>query len=183
MNLGPGEPAEGGRLATSEQAGAERAGTEPASTESATIAEAGQAAADGERAQWAASPEPARVTEPGGRPGIALPGEPAGDLEGPLLGDAAGLRAGWQRIQAGFVDDPREAVTDAAHLVEHTAQALAGALRRRQQGLRAMLDGTGAPGAAEPADDGQPAAGGPDTEQLRLLLRRYRDLFSQICPP
>ena len=140
--------------------------------------EPGEAAADDETAQGSGG------TEPAGRPdGTVRPGEPAADLEGPLIGDATGLRASWQRIQAGFVDDPREAVADAADLVEHTAQALAGALRQRQRGLRALLDGSGSPGPADPAGDGQRAAGVPDTEQLRLLLRRYRVLFNQICPP
>jgi len=72
----------------------------------------------------------------------AQPG--AADMDGPLVGDAAGLRASWHRIQAGFVDDPRESVADAAALVEHTAQVLVGTLRQRQQQLRGMWDTTAA---------------------------------------
>jgi hypothetical protein len=72
----------------------------------------------------------------------AQPG--AADTDGPLIGDAAGLRASWHRIQAGFVDDPREAVADAAALVEHAAQVLVGTLRQRQQQLRGMWDTTAA---------------------------------------
>jgi hypothetical protein len=212
------------------------------------------------------------------------------DLDAPLIGDAAGLRASWQRIQAEFVDDPREAVVDAAALVEHVTQTLVGTLRQRQQRLRGMWDGsaaqatftpyastadggfrptatftpkhagaaeadTGGPGATftpndaaatdaapasegvitgedvrnvdsgrvpagddphggdyqdadlqdgtgvrdsaapagngvppapvpAPAGAGQPAAGVvADTEQLRLVLRRYRSLLDQLCPP
>jgi len=93
------------------------------------------------------------------------------------------------------VDDPGEAVADAASLVEHTAQALVGALRQRQRLLRdtwdreRSTDGLGAPAGgspegADPAASGQPAPEGvPDTEQLRLLMRRYRDLFDHICQP
>ena len=118
--------------------------------------------------------------------------EPVADLDGPLLSDADELRTSWPRIQAAFVDDPREAVADAAGLVEHAAQALTSALRQRQRQLRAVWDGDGmpdgtqyadsggtAPGAAAPDGDRQ-AADGPDTEQLRLLIQRYRRLFDQL---
>ena len=200
------------------------------------------------------------------------------DMDGPLIGDTAGLRASWQRIQAEFVDDPREAVVDAAALVEHVTQTLVGTLRQRQRQLRGMWDGTAAQatftpneaGAAEPArrgpeatftpketpgpgetpgpdgaftsdgmgtpddvraadsgrvpasDDlrgngvqggafqdhgnfqdpgnvqnggapagaGVPASAGRaaagrvlDTEQLRIVMRRYRSLLDQLCPP
>jgi hypothetical protein len=102
--------------------------------------------------------------------------EPAADqTDGALLADAARLHAGWQRIQAGFVDDPREAVADAADLVEHTAQAFVGALQQRQRKLRGIWSGTGRPdGAAEQITD---------TEQLRLMMQRYRSLFDQLCRP
>ncbi|MGB6575461.1 MAG: hypothetical protein WBF20_27560 [Trebonia sp.] len=118
--------------------------------------------------------------------------EPVADLDGPLLSDADELRTSWPRIQAAFVDDPREAVADAAGLVEHAAQALTSALRQRQRQLRAVWDRDGmpdgtqyadsggtAPGAAAPDGDRQ-AADGPDTEQLRLLIQRYRRLFDQL---
>lgn len=149
--------------------------------------ELGQPARDGrlattdEAAEHAVNREPARAAEPGAPPaGTGQAAEPAGDADGPLLGDASGLRASWQRIQSGFVDDPREAVADAADLVEHTAQALAGALRQRQQRLRAMWTGSG----EAPPGAGQRNAGDiADTERLRLLMRRYRVLFDHICPP
>jgi hypothetical protein len=118
--------------------------------------------------------------------------EPVADLDGPLLSDVDELRTSWPRIQAAFVDDPREAVADAAGLVEHAAQALTSALRQRQRQLRAVWDRDGmpdgteyadsggtAPGAAAPDRDRQ-AADGPDTEQLRLLIQRYRRLFDQL---
>jgi hypothetical protein len=121
--------------------------------------------------------------------------EVTADLDGPLISDADELRTSWQRIQAAFVDDPREAVADAAGLVEHTAQALTGALRQRQRQLRAMWDRDGMPDGVEYADSGGTApramspGGGrqatddPDTEQLRLLIQRYRALFSHLCRP
>jgi hypothetical protein len=143
-----------------------------------------------------ASLVPAARVAAGESAGRATGVEPAADLDGPLLSDTDELRASWQRIQAAFVDDPRDAVADAAGLVEHTAQALAGALRQRQRQLRAMWDRDGVPDGVEYADSGgstaaavspgedrPAAAGGPDTEQLRLLIQRYRVLFNHLARP
>lgn len=123
----------------------------------------------------------------------ALPRPAPADMNEPLLGDAAALRVRWQRVQAGFVDDPREAVGDAADLIEQTAQALVGALRQRQRRLRVMWErGPADDGAAEgeaAADSGEAASGGAatargaDTEHLRLMMQRYRALFNQLCRP
>jgi len=122
---------------------------------------------------------------------IASTPEPLPALED----DTDELQASWQRIQGAFIDDPREAVADAAGLVEHTGQLLAGALRQRQRQLRALWDRDGMPDGVDYADSGSPAGtvssdagrraadGGADTEQLRLLIRRYRDLFNQLCRP
>jgi hypothetical protein len=126
---------------------------------------------------------------------VAPAWDAAAGLDGPLLSDTDELQASWQRIQGAFIDDPREAVADAAGLVEHVGQLLAGALRQRQRQLRAMWDRDGMPDGVDYADSGSPAGtvssgadrpaadGGPDTEQLRLLIRRYRDLFNQLCRP
>ena len=120
--------------------------------------------------------------------------EAAGDLDRPLLPHVAGLRASWQRIQFGFVDDPHEAVQDAADLVEHTAQALAAALQQRHRLLRSLwdsnrpLDDLGSapasvPPQAQPAGRSRPADNTLDTEDLRLLMQRYRTMFNEICRP
>lgn len=117
---------------------------------------------------------------------------------GPLLRDAAGLRSSWHRVQAGFVDDPRQAVSDAAELVEHTVQALIGALRERQKALRDMwrrgpVDGAsraastvgGDASGGDPADsDGAATADSTtETEHLRQMMLRYRTLFDQLSRP
>jgi hypothetical protein len=112
-------------------------------------------------------------------------GKAVADVDEPLLEDADELRANWLRLQAGFVDNPHEAVSDAADLVEHTAQALVGALRKRQQELRQMWHG-GRPngsGTTDADEDGQGArlSAADTTEQLRLLMKRYRVLFNHIC--
>jgi hypothetical protein len=108
----------------------------------------------------------------------ARPVSTAAGLDEPLLADADGFRARWQRTQAGFIDDPREAVGDAADLIEQTAQALVGALRQRQRQLRVQWESGQADGA--PGANGQ---AGADTEHLRLMMQRYRALFNQLCRP
>jgi hypothetical protein len=172
-------------LAEPEPAAAEPAAAEPAVAD-ATASEATAYHASAAPA-WDAQAADDAAT--GHKAGI----EPSADPDGPLLSDADELRTSWQRIQAGFVDDPREAVADAAGLVEHAAQALTSALRQRQRQLRAMWDrdgmpdgveyadsGGAAPRAAAPDGDRQAAADGPDTEQLRLLIQRYRRLLDHL---
>ena len=109
--------------------------------------------------------EPAAMPEPG--------------FTAPLLGDAAEWRTRWQRVQGDFVDDPQAAVRNAADLVGQTAEALMGALRQRQRQLRAAWERDSA--------DGRPAGGmtpgAPDTEELRLMMQRYRALFNELCRP
>ena len=132
-------------------------------------------------------PNPVPVPAPratGEEEPAALPtGMPGPDFAAPLLDDAADLRGRWQRVQGDFVDDPQAAVSDAADLVGQTAEALIDALRQRQQQLRAAWER----GAADGSPDGQSpaamAAGVPDTEQLRLMMQRYRALFNQLCQP
>jgi hypothetical protein len=46
-------------------------------------------------------------------------------------------------------------------------------------GVEYADSGGTAPGAAAPDGDRQAAADGPDTEQLRLLIQRYRRLFDR----
>jgi hypothetical protein len=140
-------------------------------------------------------PTRAEETRPLPRPREAV-------TEQSLMGDAAGLRARWQRVQASFVDDPRSAVGDAANLVDQTAQALVVALRQRQRQLRGMWDRDAAPEDSAPegsvpegsvpdgsvpeggiANGGVTADAGLDTEQLRQLMQRYRSLFNQLCRP
>jgi hypothetical protein len=100
------------------------------------------------------------------------------DPNAPLLGDPVGLRASWQQAQAGFVDDPRAAVAEAAELVEHTAQTLIGSLQQRQRALRTQWDNNGS-SAASPSTTSDLS----DTEQLRHLMQDYRNLFNQLCRP
>jgi len=108
---------------------------------------------------------------------VSAPSAAAGEdgLDGPLLGDTVGLRLNWERLQAGFVDDPEEAVSGAAELVEDTAQALVSALRKRQRTLREL--------AKRGAAEGEGGPGATDTEHLRRMMLRYRSLFYQLSRP
>ncbi|MGW4619748.1 hypothetical protein [Streptomyces sp. NPDC004592] len=102
------------------------------------------------------------------RPGVRAAGEPGtrGDLhEATLLprdaSDELGMRL--QHAVGGFVDNPREAVEEADHVMEEAAARLAEALASRRRTLKASWQDTG---------DGPHATA--DTEQLRLALRDYR---------
>ncbi|MFI9325179.1 hypothetical protein ACIGXI_36135 [Kitasatospora aureofaciens] len=77
------------------------------------------------------------------------------------------LRAEWHSVQAGFVDDPRQAVQQADALIEKSVGLLAEAVTERRHQLRG----------AEAAPDGAPAA---STEDLRLTLREYRALLDRL---
>ncbi|WP_405151313.1 hypothetical protein OG589_20310 [Sphaerisporangium sp. NBC_01403] len=69
----------------------------------------------------------------------------------------------WREVQAGFVDDPRDAVERADQLVEEAVTALTS----RRQGLVDRWKNS---------DQG-------DTEQLRLALRDYRSLLEELVGP
>ena len=73
------------------------------------------------------------------------------------------FRSRWQEIQQGFVDDPWSAVKDADGLVGDVLEKLAAILEEQRRRLA-----------------GQWSDGEPDTEQLRLTLRQYRDLLDHL---
>ena len=78
--------------------------------------------------------------------------------------EAKDFRTRWDAIQAGFVDEPRQAVQQADSLV-------AGAMKRLAEMFaaeRAKLEGQWDRG-----DD-------VSTEDLRLALRRYRSFFGRL---
>ena len=192
--LADDEPAAAGSTASEYVLAEPEPESEPAADEPAAAAPvpAGATASGATALHSTAAPAWDAQTADGAATGHKAGIEPVADLDGPLLSDADELRTSWPRIQAAFVDDPREAVADAAGLVEHAAQALTSALRQRQRQLRAVWDRDGMPDGTEYADSGgtapgavapdgdRQAADGPDTEQLRLLIQRYRRLFDQL---
>lgn len=65
----------------------------------------------------------------------------------------------WRELQAGFVDDPGQAVRGADELVGEIMRELA----ERKQGL-----------------EQQWGSGPADTEELRVVIREYRAFFNQL---
>jgi hypothetical protein len=78
--------------------------------------------------------------------------------------EAEGLRSDWSRIQASFVDEPRKAVEDADNLVATAMKRLAEAFASERAGLEGQWDR---------GDD-------VSTEDLRLVLRKYRSFFDRL---
>lgn len=122
-----------------------------------------------------------RADEPVAVPNApAAPAAPAAGDE-PLFANAELMRASWQQVQAGFVDDPKAAVSDAADLIDVAVKAMVETLRQRQRQLRDMSGNGTANGVGNSAGYGSAASSDvPDTEQLRLVMQRYRSLFNQL---
>jgi hypothetical protein len=78
--------------------------------------------------------------------------------------EAQQLRARWDSIQAGFVDEPRRAVEEADSLVAAAMKRLAETFADERQNLESQWDR---------GDD-------VSTEDLRLALRRYRSFFGRL---
>ena len=73
------------------------------------------------------------------------------------------FRARWEVIQQGFVDDPRQAVTEADNLVDDLLKRLSDTFERQHQDLEKQWS------------DGEPS-----TEDLRSALQRYRAFFRRL---
>ncbi|ASW56399.1 hypothetical protein [Plantactinospora sp. KBS50] len=102
----------------------------------------------------------ASPTGDGALPPGAVPTEPVTALIGDRAGD---FRDRWRDVQLRFVDDPQAAVGEAQGLVDEAIEALAAALSRQKDELGTWRqDGTN------------------DTEQLRVLVRRYRDFLDRV---
>jgi hypothetical protein len=81
-----------------------------------------------------------------------------------LLGDTSDLSREWDRIQAGFVDEPRRAVEQADALVAQVIQRLATSFSEERSQLESQWSR---------GDE-------VDTEDLRMSLRRYRSFFNLL---
>jgi len=73
------------------------------------------------------------------------------------------FRSNWAVIQQGFVDDPWHAVKDADRLIGDVLEKLAATFEEQREQLA-----------------GQWSDGEPDTEELRLTLRSYRDFLDRL---
>lgn len=93
--------------------------------------------------------------------GDASPGEPY-----PLLSDdhTDRFRGRWEEIQARFVDEPRSAVERADHLVMEVIQQLQTSFTSERETLETEWD----------------RGGDVSTEDLRIVLQRYRSFFDRL---
>ncbi|MFF9909154.1 hypothetical protein [Streptomyces sp. NPDC013457] len=94
-------------------------------------------------------------------------GGPAGQLLGEGERDRLGQRL--HHALAGFVDSPQGSVAEAAEVLAEAERELIAALRDRSTALRAGWQ-----------ENGDPDGPGPDTEQLRLTLRTYREVTERL---
>jgi hypothetical protein len=78
--------------------------------------------------------------------------------------EANELRARWDSIQVGFVDEPRKAVQEADALVSDTIKRLSEVFANERQNLEQQWG----------RNDNV------STEDLRVALRRYRSFFSRL---
>ena len=78
--------------------------------------------------------------------------------------DTADFRSRWDKIQTGFVDEPRDAVQRADELVASAIKRLAEVFANERQKLDSEWDRTD----------------NVSTEDLRLALRKYRSFFDRL---
>jgi len=77
--------------------------------------------------------------------------------------DAVDFRTRWEVIQQGFVDDPRNSVSEADKLVDDLLKRLSMSFEQQHQGLEKQWS------------DGEPS-----TEDLRAALQKYRAFFQRL---
>lgn len=78
--------------------------------------------------------------------------------------DTQDFRSRWEKIQIGFVDEPRKAVEQADELVASAIKRLAEVFADERHKLEAEWDKTD----------------NVSTEDLRIALRRYRSFFDRL---
>jgi hypothetical protein len=88
------------------------------------------------------------------------------DARDPLLSEtsAGGYRERWEQIQARFVDDPKSSVEQADALVNEVIHELETSFGSERETLEAQW---------QRGED-------VETENLRVVLRRYRSFFSRL---
>ena len=88
------------------------------------------------------------------------------DQDQALFGEdeLTGFRGRWDEIQAGFVDEPRQAVEQADALVSDLVERLTAGFSEARSGLESQWS------------QGEEAS----TEDLRVALTRYRAFFNRL---
>ena len=92
-------------------------------------------------------------------------GEVSNEAHPLFLEDVANdFRARWDRIQTGFVDEPRQAVQQADELVAQAIKRLAEKFAEERNGLERQWD----------------RGDQVNTEELRVALQTYRSFFHRL---
>jgi hypothetical protein len=130
--------------------------------------ETDEPAADAAVERQGPSTQTQSMTQPLPVPGAASEDSAGGgsSASGALFADdeLAGMRARWDSVQAGFVDDPRECVANADDLVSDLIDRLTGGFADARSRLE------------EKWARGESAS----TEDLRLALQNYREFFQRL---
>lgn len=170
--VNPGE----GEAYDSTRRSADDRSTDDADVPATSAAEADRDLRTGDEAEETAAalrdePVPdARTDEPAGTPDQVestelMPGqapvEPA--ATGWTKDAAEDMQARWQELQLRFVDDPGGVAGEARALVAEAVRGLTDALAEEERQL-----------------DSWSSAEGGDTEQLRVIVQRYRDFFDRM---
>lgn len=123
-------------------------------------------------------PDPETATaETEGIPNAEVPAKRATEMQVRAASESAGentplfpsnelqdFQGRWDRIQTGFVDQPRQAVRDADSLVSDAVERLADTFAAERSKLEKQWDG----------------GDNVSTEDLRLALQRYRSFFQRM---
>ena len=106
------------------------------------------------------------ANRPAGTPAPMATKNGAPEPNAPLFApnDTQDFRSRWEKIQIGFVDEPRKAVEQADELVASAIKRLAEVFASERQKLEAEWD----------KNDNV------STEELRVALRRYRSFFDRL---
>jgi hypothetical protein len=78
--------------------------------------------------------------------------------------DVRDLRSQWSKLQTGFVDEPRRTVEDTEKLVASVTQRLAEDFAHQRSDLEKQWD----------------RGDNASTENLRIVLQRYRSFFDRL---
>ena len=106
------------------------------------------------------------VSRPVAAPAATRPQTGETESNAPLFApnDTQDFRSRWEKIQIGFVDEPRKAVEQSDELVASTIKGLADVFASERQKLEVEW---------EKNDN-------VSTEELRVALRRYRSFFDRL---
>jgi hypothetical protein len=112
-------------------------------------------------AKQAEKPKLVKAPEPKPPQSATTVSEPMPLFSASEMGD---FRAQWNKVQTGFVDEPRRTVEEADKLVAAVMQRLAEGFANERSGLEKQWD----------------SGDNVSTEDLRVALQRYRSFFDRL---